>query len=108
RLLNYEILAPHTEFLTGPKFFVVDPDIVLPNKKKSTDSGCVHDHNTCPTSTWPAAGGPKLPVPGPFVDKLLNIHRIECAELPRKSISNFFSSFGPRQKQGLFDRFRRT
>ncbi len=39
-----------------------------------------------------------------FVDKLLNIHRIECAELPSWSTANFLSSFDPVQTQGLFDR----
>jgi hypothetical protein len=48
------------------------------------------------------------PVFAPFVDKLLNIHRIECAEVPRNATTNFLSSFDPLQKQGLFDRFRRS
>jgi hypothetical protein len=39
-----------------------------------------------------------------FVDKLLNIHRIECAELPSRSTSDFLSSFDPIQTQGLFNR----
>jgi hypothetical protein len=50
----------------------------------------------------------KTPISAPFVDKLLNIHRIECAELPNNATANFLSSFGPVQKQGLFKRFRRT
>jgi hypothetical protein len=90
------------------KFFVVDPDIVLLNKKNRPTPDAFM--TTTPARRRPGQlpAAPKLPVSGPFVDKLLNIHRIECVELPRKSISNFFSSFGPRQKQGLFDRFRRT
>jgi hypothetical protein len=39
-----------------------------------------------------------------FVDKLLNIHRIECAELPSWSTADFLSSFDPVQTQGLFNR----
>jgi hypothetical protein len=39
-----------------------------------------------------------------FVDKLLNIHRIECAELPSSSTADFLSSFDPVQTQGLFNR----
>jgi hypothetical protein len=50
----------------------------------------------------------KTPISTPFVDKLLNIHRIECAELPNKATANFLSSFCPVQKQGLFKRFQRT
>jgi hypothetical protein len=77
-------------------------------QKKSTDSGRVHDLDTCATSIRGASNSLKRPVCYPFVDKLLNIHRIECAELPRNATANFFSSFGPPQKQGLFDRFRHT
>jgi hypothetical protein len=58
--------------------------------------------------TRPASGSPKQAVCDPFVDKLLNIHRIECAELLRNATAKFFSSFDPLQKQGLFDRFQRT
>jgi hypothetical protein len=43
-----------------------------------------------------------------FVDKLLNIHRIECAELPRCSTTDFLSSFGPGYAQGLFNGLKRT
>jgi hypothetical protein len=77
-------------------------------KKKFPDSG--HDttsmlarRRSCrPSSTVkPAAGDP-------FVDKLLNIHRIECAELPLTATPIFLSSFDPVQKQGLSDRFRHT
>jgi hypothetical protein len=39
-----------------------------------------------------------------FVDKLLNIHRIECAELPTWPATDFLSSFDPVQTQGLFNR----
>jgi len=77
-------------------------------KKKSTDSGHVHDLDTRSTSTRPASDSLKRPVCHPFVDKLLNIHRIECAELPRNATANFFSSFGPSQNQGLSDRFQDT
>jgi hypothetical protein len=43
-----------------------------------------------------------------FVDKLLNIHRIECAELRRCSPTDFLSSFGPGSAQGLFSGLKRT
>jgi len=42
------------------------------------------------------------------VDKLLNIHRIECAELVPEAVADFLSSFDPIQNQGLFDGLRRT
>jgi hypothetical protein len=44
----------------------------------------------------------------PFVDKLLNIHRIECAKVANNATTNFLSSFGPSLKQGLFNRFGHT
>ena len=42
------------------------------------------------------------------VDKPMNIHRIECAELPRCTHADFLSSFAPVQKQGLFSELKRT
>jgi hypothetical protein len=43
-----------------------------------------------------------------FVDKLLDIHRIECAKLPCSTTANYLSSFDPVQTQGLFNRSQST
>jgi hypothetical protein len=63
-------------------------------KKKKSDSGRVRD---------PTAARRQPDRPG-FVDKLLDIHRIECAELPCSTRTIFLSSFDPVQTQGLSDR----
>jgi hypothetical protein len=48
------------------------------------------------------------PYPACSVDKLMNIHRIECAEPPLCSPVDFLSSFDPSQAQGLFSGCERT
>jgi hypothetical protein len=50
---------------------------------------------------------PSHALPG-SVDKPMNIHRIECAELPRYTHADFLSNFAPVQKQGLFNALKRT
>ncbi|MFL6633261.1 MAG: hypothetical protein ACJ8HJ_13210 [Massilia sp.] len=77
-------------------------------KKKFPDSGHARDFDTCSTSTRLASNRLQSRFFRPVVDKLLNIHRIECAKLPRDATADFLSSFGPVQKQGLCKRFERT
>jgi len=44
----------------------------------------------------------------PSVDKPMNIHRSECAELSRNLNNDFLSSFAPVQKQGLCNGLKHT
>jgi hypothetical protein len=88
-------------------------DVLLPKKK--SDSGYATRSDTDTTSTWLPVSPEKrsLPAqnqsfPARFVDKLLNIHRIECAKLAPGATADFLSSFDPIQKQGLFSGLRHT
>jgi len=88
-------------------------DVLLPKKKVRLRTRKRFDPDA--TSTWLAVSAetPSFPAQKPpdsarFVDKLLNIHRSECAELTPDTAADFLSSFDPIQNQGLFNGLRRT
>jgi hypothetical protein len=82
-------------------------------KSPTPDTQARYDTDTTSTRLPVSPEKPSLPAqkqrfPARFVDKLLNIHRIKCAELAPDATADFLSSFDPIQNQGLFSGLRRT